>query len=244
MKTSKNFYKHNYIESKSNLLLQLGLIIAMVLVYTLLEIQFVKTSSNLPKNSSLVEEPETYAFENFKLVKKKVAEEVKKEIKPKLLNTFIIENPDDKSILADSLLTSVPTQINFDSIFSDVPPIEATSEESTTFDRVEQAPRFPGCNGKTEEEFKNCFNKKMKSFVRKKFHPNTNIGLTGKVKIFVLFEIDKNGYITNINIKSSHKSLEKEALKTVKKLPKMIPGKQGDKNIGVKYVLPISVLME
>ena len=52
-------------------------------------------------------------------------------------------------------------------------------------------------------------------------------------------EIDKNGEIINIRAKAPHKRLEKEAIKVVNKLPKMEPGKQRNRNIGVKYTLPI-----
>jgi len=104
---------------------------------------------------------------------------------------------------------------------------------------VEQAPRYPGCTEKSEKDYKKCFNEKIKRFISKKFNTNIDIDLSGKQKIYVLFEIDKNGDITNINAKATHKRLEKEAIKVINKLPKMIPGKQRNRNVGVKYTLPI-----
>jgi len=73
---------------------------------------------------------------------------------------------------------------------------------------------------------------------------NIDINLSGKQKIFVLFKIDKNGDIVNIEARAPHKRLELEAIKAVKKLPKMEPGKQRTRPVGVKYVLPITLHLE
>jgi periplasmic protein TonB len=61
----------------------------------------------------------------------------------------------------------------------------------------------------------------------------------GTKRIFVVFIIDKNGNITNIESRAPHKSLQLEAERVVKSLPKMEPGKQRGKPVGVKYSLPI-----
>lgn len=60
----------------------------------------------------------------------------------------------------------------------------------------------------------------------------------------MLFKIDKNGEIVDIEARAPHKRLEIEAIKVVKKLPKMEPGKQRTRTVGVKYVLPISLHLE
>ena len=46
-----------------------------------------------------------------------------------------------------------------------------------------------GCqNGteKSEEDYKKCFNEKIKRFVSKKFNTNIDVNLSGKQKIYVL----------------------------------------------------------
>jgi protein TonB len=54
-----------------------------------------------------------------------------------------------------------------------------------------------------------------------------------------MFKIDKKGEIVDIRARAPHKRLEKEAIRVVSILPKMKPGRQRGKAVGVKYSLPI-----
>lgn len=107
---------------------------------------------------------------------------------------------------------------------------------------IEEAPVFPGCTG-TKSEKKDCFNIQITLLVQKNFRGDIaqDLGLTpGTKKIFALFTIDKDGNIANIKIRAPHKSLEAEAERVLKLLPKMIPGKQRNRNVNVSYALPIT----
>ena len=66
----------------------------------------------------------------------------------------------------------------------------------------------------------------------------------GKNKIYVGFRIDKKGFITEIQVRAPHPRLKKEAVRVVKTLPRMTPGKQRGKPVGMKYSLPISFNVE
>ena len=96
------------------------------------------------------------------------------------------------------------------------------------------------------EESKACFTKQMTKFVNRNFDATISEGLnlTGKQRIIALFTIDKNGRVTDIQIKAPHKRLEKEALRVIEKLPEMIPGKQRKKSVPVKCTLPIVFKLE
>jgi protein TonB len=64
------------------------------------------------------------------------------------------------------------------------------------------------------------------------------LGIQGTV--WVSFIVDKEGKITEVTLlKSVHPDLDREALKAVNQLPNMIPGKQRDKAVKVKYQIPI-----
>jgi protein TonB len=63
------------------------------------------------------------------------------------------------------------------------------------------------------------------------------LGIKGRV--FVLFAIDKEGYVTGIKTRGPDKILEKEAARIIGKLPKMTPGRQRGKNVKVPYSVPI-----
>jgi len=63
------------------------------------------------------------------------------------------------------------------------------------------------------------------------------MGISGKV--FVIFKIDRNGAIVDVKSRGPDKNLEKEAERIIKKLPKMTPGKQRGRPVGVPYTYPI-----
>ena len=54
------------------------------------------------------------------------------------------------------------------------------------------------------------------------------------------FVIERDGSITNIEVlKSPDRNLEKEAIRIINKLPKMIPGKQRGRPVRVPFSIPI-----
>ncbi len=117
---------------------------------------------------------------------------------------------------------------------------EVEEDIEVPFAVIEVVPKFPGCTG-TNEELKACFQRKMQEHLLKNFrYPETakELGIHGKVYVFFL--IDKYGYVTKVKSRGPDKMLEKEAERIVGLLPKMIPGKQRNKNVGVPYSLPIN----
>ncbi len=243
--SKKNPIRKNQLNSNSNLFLQLGIILALILVYSALELKFSKTVFNLPNKTASIDEPPVFVFPPVEIEKPESPKDKIEKKLPQLLTDFEIDEANDKLPREDFIRKEPPSTINFDSIFANVPIIDnSPKDESVPFILVEQAPRYPGCKGKSEKEFKKCFNEKIKKFVAKKFNTNIDINFSGKQRIDVQFEIDKNGDIVNIKARATHKRLEKEAIKAVNKLPKMEPGKQRNRNVGVKYILPISLYIE
>ena len=59
-----------------------------------------------------------------------------------------------------------------------------------------------------------------------------------------MFKIDKNGDITDVQARAPHVRLQEEAIRVVKSLPKMIPGKQRGRAVGVNYSIPIAFKVE
>ncbi|UKM65952.1 M56 family metallopeptidase [Flavobacteriaceae bacterium GSB9] len=117
-------------------------------------------------------------------------------------------------------------------------------EGNVPFSIIEQPPVFPGCEDlQTNEERKKCISEKINEFVAKKF--NTDLGkdldLTGRQRIVVKFKIDQSGVVVEDEIaaRGSHIELENEAIRVIKELPRMAPGKQEGKNVNVLYSLPI-----
>lgn len=129
--------------------------------------------------------------------------------------------------------------------FSDKPiEVKAVAKinSDVPFSIIEEVPIYPGCTG-TKQEMTDCLNSKIKSFVAKNFDDSMvqNLGLSsGKKKIYVVFRIDETGNITEINARAPHEELKKEAIRVASLLPKLQPGKQRGKAVGMRYTLPIS----
>jgi len=128
--------------------------------------------------------------------------------------------------------------------------VEEVSEEvgvveeiaDVPFAIIENVPVYPGCEGqRTNADKKKCMQEKITRFVRKNFDTGiaNEVGLSGKQTISVQFKIDKKGDVVNIVSRAKDPKLQTEAQRVINKLPKMTPGKQRGKAVGVIYGLPI-----
>ena len=114
--------------------------------------------------------------------------------------------------------------------------------EDVPFAVIEEAPIFPGCKG-NKTQLRNCFAERISKHVNKTFDAGLaqNLELSeGRKRIFVLFTINRHGNIEDIVARAPHPRLQSEAIRVIKTLPKIIPGKQRGKPVNVKYSLPIS----
>ena len=121
-------------------------------------------------------------------------------------------------------------------------------KQNKTFDElktnhlnIEDVPMFRSCKNVFKSQRRECFQNKITKHIRKHFYyPKYafNRGIQGRV--FVQFIIEKDGSISEIKTRGADKSLEKAALKIIKKLPKLIPGKANGKPVRVPYSIPIT----
>ncbi len=112
---------------------------------------------------------------------------------------------------------------------------------SVPFAVVENVPVFPGCKGKNNAELKACFQEKIQKHLQKHFqYPEAALEMGIHGKVFVMFDIDRQGVVSGIRTRGPDKLLEKEASRIVSLLPKMTPGKQRGKPVRVPYALPIN----
>lgn len=119
---------------------------------------------------------------------------------------------------------------------------EYVEGEDVPFAIIDEVPVYPGCEG-TKEELRLCLQEKITAHVSSNFNSNlaNSLGLKpGLKRIFVMFKIDKEGNITDVKSRAPHKALQEEAIRVINLLPKMLPGKQNGKAVGVKYALPIA----
>ena len=115
------------------------------------------------------------------------------------------------------------------------------NEPEKQFVIIDEVPMFRSCKNVFKSQRRECFQNKMTKHIYKHFYyPKYafNRGIQGRV--FVQFIIEKDGSISEIKTRGADKSLEKAALKIIKKLPKLIPGKANGKPVRVPYSIPIT----
>tara|TARA_R100001369_G_C3319075_1_gene168620 strand:+ start:628 stop:1353 length:726 start_codon:yes stop_codon:yes gene_type:complete len=156
----------------------------------------------------------------------------------------VIEVVEDEEEVEETIIES--TEANQEEEIVEVEEIveEEVEEEiaDVPFAVIENVPIYPGCENESGNNAKKkCMSEKVQKFVQKKFDTElaNDLGLDGKQRIFVQFKINKSGNVVDVRARAPHPRLEREAVDVVKSLPKMTPGKQRGKAVGVLYSLPI-----
>ncbi len=229
------------LENYSKLFLQLGLALALLVIYLGVEYKTFDRSlsdlANVLGEDEIEEEiPITERIEQIKpppppppAPEKIEVVEDEKEVEETVLEST--ETDEDEVIEIEEIEEAVEEE----EVLEDVP-----------FAIIEDAPVFPGCKG-TKAQKKQCLQDKIKKHVNRKYNTGLagDLGLDpGKKRVYVQFKISKTGSITDVRARGPHARLEKEAIRVVKLLPKMIPGKQRGRPVGVKYTLPVTLLVE
>jgi len=168
---------------------------------------------------------------------------------PAVIAVQIIE-VENESEIEESVIESTETNQN-EEILEVEEIVEEVEEEeeivNVPFAVIENVPTYPGCeNAGNNSAKKNCMSEKVKQFVVSNFNTGLagDLGLEGKQRIFVTFKIDKFGNVVDVRARAPHAKLEEEAIKVVKSLPHMTPGKQRGVPVGVLYGLPIVFQVE
>jgi len=159
-----------------------------------------------------------------------------------------IEIVEDEAEIEETVLESTETDESEAVEVEEI--IEVVEEEEmlddVPFAIIEEVPVYPGCKG-TNAQKKKCMVEKITKHVGKKYNTGLagDLGLSpGKKRVYVQFKIDKTGNIVDVRARGPHKRLEKEAIRVVSLLPKMSPGRQRGRAVGVKYTLPITLVVE
>ena len=120
-------------------------------------------------------------------------------------------------------------------------------DEEVPFTVIEDVPVFPGCEGVAKNKRLECFMEQMAKHIKKnQQYPEKAMDENIQGRVSVLFVIDKDGSITNVQARGPKggELLEKEALRVISKLPKFKPGMQRGKPVKVKYSQPITFKLQ
>lgn len=238
------------LEKFSTVFVQLGLVLALFVVYALLEHQTLEKHSlaqkYVPDESSIVVDFDRPIVYEREIIKPKPEPQVKK-VETNLSNIEKVDNEDKQAM--ESVINKSedikPQIFNPDDIVEVEEPTDII--ETVPFILIEEVPIYRGCEGLSKNASKECFVEKITKHVQRHFNSELgqDLGLrAGKHKIYAQFIIDKVGDVTQVNIRAPHKRLEKETQRIVDIIPQFTPGKQRGKPVKVKYTLPITFKVE
>jgi len=107
-------------------------------------------------------------------------------------------------------------------------------EETKVFDVVEQMPEFPGGPA--------ALMKWLSDNIKYPAVAEEN-GIQGRV--VCTFVVERDGSVTDVQVaRSIDPSLDKEAIRVLKKMPKWIPGRQNGSAVRVKYTVPVTFRLQ
>ena len=151
----------------------------------------------------------------------------------------VIEIVEDEEEVEETIIESTESDEELEIEEIEIEEVEEDIE--VPFAIIENVPVFPGCERGDNEKKRKCMSDKINKLVQRRFNTDlaTDLGLSGRQRITVVFDIDKSGNVTGIRARAPHPRLEKEAERVVGLIPKMLPGKQRGKAVIVKYSLPI-----
>jgi protein TonB len=202
------------LERKRGLFLQIGLVIALLIVLAAFEYKsYEKSVYNLGQlNLDDLEE------EIIPITK----QELKPPPPPPPPPPEVIEIVEDDVVIEDEI------EIEDTESDEDLEIVEEDDEE--IFMVVENMPEFPGGDlGLMKYIQKNV-----------KYPPIAKeYNITGKV--YISFVVDRSGSVTNVKVvRGVDKNLDAEAVRVIKSLPKYKPGKQRGKPVRVMFTVPIN----
>ena len=107
-------------------------------------------------------------------------------------------------------------------------------EDNKVFEVVEQMPSFPGGYAALMQ----WLGSNMK-------YPTIAAENNVQGRVIVQFVVEKDGSITDVHVaKSVDPSLDKEASRVVKAMPKWIPGKQNSSPVRVRFTVPVTFKLQ
>lgn len=219
------------LESKRNLFLWIGLVIALGI--TLLAFEWTSKQSKADSLGQI--QTQEVEEEIIPITREQEIKPPPPPPPPKVVEVLNIVDDDVK--IEDEL--QIEDSEADDQTVIDVAPVisqkkEEEEEETQVFFIVEDMPEFPG--GEL------ALRKYIGNAIKYPVIAQEN-GIQGKV--YVTFVVGKDGSISNASIaRGVDPSLDKEALRVVNSLPKWKPGKQRGKPVNVSYTVPINFVLQ
>ena len=149
------------------------------------------------------------------------------------LDDKVAVGAEDKEGTKDRTVEAVRSDI---AVAAPPPPPAAPKPEvsNKVFDVVEEMPHFPGGNG--------ALMAYLNGNIKYPVVAQEN-GVQGRV--IIAFVVERDGSITDVKVaRSVDPSLDREAMRVVKSMPKWSPGKQNGSTVRVKYTVPVQFRLQ
>ncbi|ARN78615.1 hypothetical protein BST97_11795 [Nonlabens spongiae] len=231
----------------------LGFCLSVLTIYLIVEL-----NTQVKENTTSTYTTKTLKTESnmgeYRIAKSEPKQTVKKAVEKKptppvehkvdVTKPPVIDNTADDSF-ADQLnaVESGPDDSSpIETGISDTVDSKPSGPATSNVNIVSEVPLFPGCSSSLDREDRiECLNLKMGKFVQRWFDTSHTDNLNGRdqVRISVMFTINVNGEIQDIQIQAPNKELEREARQVISRLPKITPGKMNGEPVNVTYTLPI-----
>ncbi|MBO4341406.1 MAG: energy transducer TonB [Bacteroidales bacterium] len=215
------------LENKRLLLLEIGLVVALAVVYAAFNYSSrEKSVAALEDTTQVLVEEEMIAIQNELPPPPPEAPSV-----PVLSDQIDIVDDDIK--LDDDMFINLEddnTGVEIQEYKEAVVVEEEEEEEAIPFQLVEQKPSF---NGGDANDFSKWVNSKL-------VYPEIakENGVQGRVTL--QFKVEANGKVTNVKVlRGVDPSLDAEAVRVVQSSPKWTPGRQRDRAVPVTYTFPV-----
>ncbi|MGK0385604.1 MAG: protein TonB [Patiriisocius sp.] len=234
-------------KSHGVLFFQIGLILSLIAAIFAMEINIGSPAGFKIKKSITIDEPlmRSYVIEKEQFVSQPIAkiEKLRPKVKPIIIDKKIIILDNTTPVVDNLITTKAPIVVAPVIVASARVEKPVDTNRTINLNEVEFVPVFPGCESlTTKEEKKVCMNSKINAFISRKFKSDRFSGLKKNAthNIYVQFTIDKDGNVQEVIARAPDKQMQKEGVRVLSKLPKMIPGKMGTQNVPVSYMVPIT----
>lgn len=236
------------LNKKRLLFFQIGLVLVLFISWRGIELKVY----DKPNSAELVyfdDFPEEITPIKYEIEKEKTKEvqkqaSTKREAKKAKDKYEVV--PDDKKQILDSLYkpqttprTGKDIEPKLDTIDDYVPVAKIP------FLLVQKSPVFPGCEEmQNNADRKACLNEKIHRFIMKNFDRDivSELHLSDQIlRTQVLFTLNSEGEIVEIQAKGPHPRLEKEAVRIIGMLPKISPGRHNGQAVKVLFSIPIAL---
>ncbi|MCK5782465.1 MAG: energy transducer TonB [Flavobacteriales bacterium] len=231
------------LEKYRTIFFEIGLFLSLVLVYFALE-----SKSKNSFDTEIFYTQQTSVIDDKAMpVTERRKEKIRKLPPPPVTQIMVVADNTAIEFELEISSTEIDQETEIEFQKSTPPPLmpveEEEEEEVYNFQVVESQPIYPGCENFSDKQSRYiCFQKNIMKHVRKNFkYPEIarEMGIQGRV--IIKFVIGKDGVISDATVlRGIDKSLDEEAIRIVRSIPKMTPASQRGRAVPVSFMIPIT----